>query len=271
MCNRDWVAAVLVMLSVLSASAQTAKPDAAAEAAAAMERAKRQASGPMRVILEASKARRKGNEPEAPPAAETASVRPVAVRSAAAAAAAPAAAPAGAATALGSATLVSQAPAGAPAMAEPAAVAAPVAAPVAAAVVKSAPVLTTLSSEALQTKSVLAPVPGLELTRAAAEPAPPLASSAAIPSLAAGPARVKLVNRVDPEVPQRLLDELGRNALVLVDLGIRADGSVSAVTLAGPAPRSLLRWLVAALEQWQFEPLPAARVHRIELLFNGEQ
>lgn len=266
-CNRDWVAAVLVMLSVLSASAQTAKPDAAAEAAAAMERAKRQASGPMRVILEASKARRKGNEPEAPPAAETASVRPVAVRSAAAAAAAPAAAPAGAATALGSATLVSQAPAGAPAMAEPAAVAAPVAA----AVVKSAPVLTTLSSEALQTKSVLAPVPGLELTRAAAEPAPPLASSAAIPSLAAGPARVKLVNRVDPEVPQRLLDELGRNALVLVDLGIRADGSVSAVTLAGPAPRSLLRWLVAALEQWQFEPLPAARVHRIELLFNGEQ
>ena len=267
MCNRDWVAAVLVMLSVLSASAQTAKPDAAAEAAAAMERAKRQASGPMRVILEASKARRKGNEPEAPPAAETASVRPVAVRSAAAAAAAPAAAPAGAATALGSATLVLQAPAGAPAMAEPAAVAAPVAA----AVVKSAPVLTTLSSEALQTKSVLAPVPGLELTRAAAEPAPPLASSAAIPSLAAGPARVKLVNRVDPEVPQRLLDELGRNALVLVDLGIRADGSVSAVTLAGPAPRSLLRWLVAALEQWQFEPLPAARVHRIELLFNGEQ
>lgn len=266
-CNRDWVAAVLVMLSVLSASAQTAKPDAAAEAAAAMERAKRQASGPMRVILEASKARRKGNEPEAPPAAETASVRPVAVRSAAAAAAAPAAAPAGAATALGSATLVSQAPAGAPAMAEPAAVAAPVAA----AVVKSAPVLTTLSSEALQTKSVLAPVPGLELTRAAAEPAPPLVSSAAIPSLAAGPARVKLVNRVDPEVPQRLLDELGRNALVLVDLGIRADGSVSAVTLAGPAPRSLLRWLVAALEQWQFEPLPAARVHRIELLFNGEQ
>ena len=266
-CNRDWVAAVLVMLSVLSASAQTAKPDAAAEAAAAMERAKRQASGPMRVILEASKARRKGNEPEAPPAAETASVRPVAVRSAAAAAAAPAAAPAGVATALGSATLVSQAPAGAPAMAEPAAVAAPVAA----AVVKSAPVLTTLSSEALQTKSVLAPVPGLELTRAAAEPAPPLASSAAIPSLAAGPARVKLVNRVDPEVPQRLLDELGRNALVLVDLGIRADGSVSAVTLAGPAPRSLLRWLVAALEQWQFEPLPAARVHRIELLFNGEQ
>ena len=266
MCNRDWVAAVLVMLSVLSASAQTAKPDAAAEAAAAMERAKRQASGPMRVILEASKARRKGNEPEAPPAAETASVRPVAVRSAAAAAAAPAAAPAGVATALGSATLVSQAPAGAPAMAEPAAVAAPVAA----AVVKSAPVLTTLSSEALQTKSVLAPVPGLELTRAAAEPAPPLASSAAIPSLAAGPARVKLVNRVDPEVPQRLLDELGRNALVLVDLGIRADGSVSAVTLAGPAPRSLLRWLVAALEQWQFEPLPAARVHRIELLFNGE-
>lgn len=267
MCNRDWVAAVLVMLSVLSASAQTAKPDAAAEAAAAMERAKRQASGPMRVILEASKARRKGNEPEAPPAAETASVRPVAVRSAAASAAAPAAAPAGAATAVGTATLVSQAPAGAPAMAEPAAVATPAVA----AVVKSAPVLNTLSSEALQTKSVMALVPGLELTRAAAEPAPPLASSAAIPSLAAGPARVKLVNRVDPDVPQRLLDELGRNALVLVDLGIRADGSVSAVTLAGPAPRSLLRWLVAALEQWQFEPLPAARVHRIELLFNGEQ
>ena len=60
------------MLVAASALAQTAKPDAAAEAAAAaaMERAKRLAAGPMRIILEASKSRRKVAEAEPPAAAE---------------------------------------------------------------------------------------------------------------------------------------------------------------------------------------------------------
>ena len=98
-----------------------------------------------------------------------------------------------------------------------------------------------------------------------------LPAGAALPTLGVGPAKVKLINRVDPELGQRQLDDLGRNAVVTVDLTIRADGSVAAVTMVNLPPRGLQRALVSALEQWRFEPLPSQRVHRVELLFNAEQ
>ena len=128
----------------------------------------------------------------------------------------------------------------------------------------------TLNSEALQGKGSSAPVPGLEGTNAAAVGLPLGASTAPLPTLGAGPARVKLINRVDPELGQRQLDDLGRNAVVTVDMTIRADGTVAAITLVPPTPRSIQRALVAALEQWRFEPLPSERLHRVQLLFNRE-
>ena len=76
---------------------------------------------------------------------------------------------------------------------------------------------------------------------------------------------------VEPEVPQRMLDEMGRNATIQVDLVLRADGSVASVDLASPAPRGLLRMLTPSLEQWKFAPLTAQRTHRVELLFNVER
>jgi TonB family protein len=76
---------------------------------------------------------------------------------------------------------------------------------------------------------------------------------------------------VEPEVPQRVLDGMNRNTAVMVDLTIRANGSVAAVELVPPAPRQLQRYLAAALEQWRFDPLPAERVHRIELVFNADR
>ena len=153
------------------------------------------------------------------------------------------------------------------ATAQPAAVAAPppvaVAPPVAVTQI-------TLSSEALQGKGSTAPVPGLEGTAAAAVGLALGASAAPLPTLGAGPARVKLINRVDPELGQRQLDDLGRNAVVTVDLTIRADGTVGAVALVPPTPRGIQRAVVAALEQWRFEPLPSERLHRVQLLFNRE-
>jgi hypothetical protein len=76
---------------------------------------------------------------------------------------------------------------------------------------------------------------------------------------------------VEPEVPQRVLQDIAFNTAVLVDLSLRVDGTVAAVNVVPPAPRQLTRIIAAALEQWRFEPLPAARVHRIELVFNAER
>ncbi len=69
--SRLCLAAGLVMFAALPALAADTKPEAtpAAEAAAAMARAERQAANPLKAILQASKMKRKaGNEAEAAPA-----------------------------------------------------------------------------------------------------------------------------------------------------------------------------------------------------------
>jgi hypothetical protein len=231
-----------------------------------MERARRQAASPMRIILEAAKAKRRPGEDAAPAAPEPASVRPVATRSATsttAANAAPAnttpatAALAGAAAPTAAAAFTSPNPSPAP---EPRVVT-PAPTP--------EPAQATLSSPALQNKSV-APVAGLGGTGGANSsviapvPEPP-------PVLARATGRPKLLKMVEPDVPQRVLDELGPNATVSVDLTIRADGSVGKVALASPAPRQMGRLLATAMGQWQFDAAAIERSHRIELVFNADR
>jgi hypothetical protein len=63
---------------------------------------------------------------------------------------------------------------------------------------------------------------------------------------------------------------MGRNAVVLVDLSLRANGTVANVAMVTAVPGRMQRVLSAVLEQWRFDPLPSDRVHRIELVFNGE-
>jgi hypothetical protein len=249
--------AFLALWLALCVHAQTAAPaktearsdlkadPKAEEAAAAMERAKRLAAGPMRVILEASKGKRREAEPGQAlvptSAADAGSLRTVAARSAPALEITARAAPAPQATA-----------------AEPAPLpAAP--APLSARV--------TLSSDSLQNRSV-APVPGLE--SAVTAPAMPALAPTALPKLADAYVKPKLIRRVDPELSQRLQDDLGRGAVVAVDLSISADGRVAAVAMITPVPPRVQRVLAGALEQWRFEPLPADRVHRIELVFNTD-
>ena len=280
-----WAAAAALLLAAAPARAQTTKPDVASEAAAAasaaMERAKRQAAGPMRVILEASKSRRKigdadGTAPvpstASSPAAlptDSGSVRTVASRS----------------LATGSPEPITRSMAGLASAPVPppvvlsvaGALTAPVTAP---AVAAPSGVVTqlTLTSETLQGKIEAAQVPGLELSGAvSATPAPPAAATlATVPKMAAAPntlgslAKVRLINRVDPTLAQRQLDDMGRNALVTVDLTIRADGTVRSVAMVPPTPRGIQRALLEALEQWRFEPLPEERVHRMQLIFNPE-
>lgn len=212
--------AALAALAGSSALAQApaGKPptEAEVEAAAAMRRAQRLASNPMRVILEASRIKTVRSDAGAQPAAAAAQAAP-------AAAAAPAPAP-------------------------------------------RPPVEKVFEAAAAPTAS--APVDAIDRTGQASLPA----LEQAAPSLATlVEAKPRLVSQVEPVFPAKLLDDAAKLTEVLADLTLASDGTVKDVALLGTVPRPLQRPIVAALEAWRFEPLPAPRVHRVQLVFTGEK
>jgi Meckel syndrome type 1 protein len=251
-------ASLLLMASGPVSAQQTApKPDTA-EAKAAMERAQRMADNPMRVILQASKIKRKGNESDTPePVVDPASLRRTAVRTGAEPAARDAAtAPAGANTRPVAALpgLASALPA----------VAAPAPAP--------EPPPAKVMPSALLTNSASSNVPSLEIAQPL-EAAPVTTKAVAPQAIPIVPANVRptIVTMVEPEIPVRLLSDSGRVSEVFADLNLREDGTVAAVTLLPPVPRSWARYIAVALEKWRFEPLPAARTHRVQLVFDDNK
>lgn len=283
-------AAAALLLAATPARAQPAKPEvsneataAASAASAAMERAKRQAAGPMRVILEASKSRRKVGDadgtapaslPATPPAAPSAdggSMRTVSSRSPSPSPPTPVPEPV-----TRSVSALAPTPVPLPVRVPPVEAATT---PAAGAGAAPSGVVTefTLTSETLQGRTEAARVPGLELSGAGAGSlAPPAAATlATVPKFATAPntgslVKVQLVSQVDPALTQRQLEDMGRNALVSVDLTIRANGTVRSVAMVPPTPRGIQRALLEALEQWRFSPLPEERVHRVQLVFNPE-
>lgn len=238
-------------------AAQTATPPAARPQApepSAMERAQKAAANPMRVILEAARIKRRPDD--APDAAvDAAAVRRTAAREEAASRLVPGAS----AVATASTPPVSTAP--------PASPAGPAAATAAAPSADGGITVTpTLSSE-LSTRAP--PRAAAALDSVAPVNAPAVPAAAVSPSV--GPlvdARPRLVTMVEPEIPPRLLEQLPRNEVV-VDMTIRRDGSVTDVNLLPPAPRTLSRYVVEALERWRFEPHPAERSHRVVLVFGA--
>jgi hypothetical protein len=249
-----------LLMAVGPACAQqaAAKPDSA-EAKAAMERAQRMADNPMRVILQASKIKRKGNEADTPePVVDPASVRRTAARSGAE----PAARDASTAP-VGASTRPAAPPPSVVATASPA-VATPAPAP--------EPPPARVMPSALLATSAASSVPSLE----AAQPleAAPVTTKAVAPqAIPIVPANVRptLVTMVEPEIPVRLLSDSGRVGEIFADLSLREDGTVAAVTLLPPVPRSWARYISAALEKWRFEALPVARVHRVQLVFDDNK
>ena len=241
-------------LFVLSgvAFAQPVKPDSA-EATAAMERAQRLAANPMRVILQASKFKRKAAE--ASESADDVPLRRAPVRVAAAVETPP---PEPAAAVAATAAATAAAPAAA-AKAQPAS--------------RPITVTGTLDGDATLAK------PGAAV--AALQSAAPVESVFNVPnapgSLAA-PLSVplaafsqpKLVEMIEPAIPARLLVDGTAVKEVVADLTIRADGSVASVALVSPVPRPWQRYVLAAFERWRFEPLPAQRVHRVQLVFSDQ-
>jgi hypothetical protein len=215
--------AVICLAATSATWAQSDKKPDAAEAAAAMERAQRLAANPMRIILQASKIKRKGGgegEP-AEAAAEPATRTDAAIASRAV--------PAPRGLVASTAIVLTAGPL----------LAAPTSAPVAA--------LQDEGPAAAMTPMPAALAPLAEVT--------PLITP-------------KLAQMVEPVIPARLREQVGTGYEVLADLTIQADGSVSEVALLPPTPRLLQRQVQAALQQWRFEPLPATRVHRVQLVYS---
>lgn len=125
-----------------------------------------------------------------------------------------------------------------------------------------------LSSELASQQVQLAPAPGLTTTPSSVSL--PSTALPSLPALAAEIPKPTLIQRVNPEVPARLLAELPPDTLFVADLTILPDGSVGAVEPVPPVPRSVQRYVVQALQQWRFEPLPSERVWRVELQFRME-
>ncbi len=252
--------AFAVMLTLAPAAwAQAVRAEGAASAAAdadaAMERAKRAAAGPLRAIQQASKIRRRPGEGEA--------VAP--------AAAAPAATPTSttASTSAPSTVLaVSGASASVPAAAAPVPAPAPAPPPERAVERAEAPaVARVLEAEARM--PTVAAVAAIEAPAAAV--ATPTMPTMAVsqPLLDTLPMQPKVLSMVEPNIPPRVMEQGPRVAEVEAELMLRADGSVAGVTLLPPVPRAWQRYITAALEQWRFEPLGAARTHRVRLVFSA--
>lgn len=253
-------AASLLLAASAPAWGQQQKPAAkpeSAEAKAAMERAQRMAENPLRVILQAGKIKRKPEEGAPEPVADPA-VRRTAVRTGnePAAPAPVRTAPAVASTTASTVTAGSQAAAPAPAPVQTAPAPAP-----------EPPPSKVMTSTTLATPAG-GEVPAIEIAQPL-EATPVTAKVVAPQAIPLAPANVRptLVTMVEPEIPTRLQNEAGRVNEVLADLTLREDGTVSAVALASPAPRSWHRYITTALEKWRFEPLPGGRVHRVQLVF----
>lgn len=86
--------------------------------------------------------------------------------------------------------------------------------------------------------------------------------------MAAAAAVPRLVTMVPPEFPPRILDQIGPLGEVTVELTLRRDGRVVGVNVLPPAPRPAIRYLVDALQQWRYDPLPTEQTLRVQLVFN---
>lgn len=89
-------------------------------------------------------------------------------------------------------------------------------------------------------------------------------------ALAARPANPVLLQMVEPIIPQQLRSRVGGLRDVLAELRLRPDGSVASVELVSSTPRLLHRYITDALAQWRFAPLPEERLHRVQLVFDGD-
>lgn len=241
-------------LALLAIEAASATNGVAAEDEA-MARAKRQAEGPMRIILQSSLIRRGpvSTEEGAPRATEQ---RPVATRASQTAA-----------PRIGSSQRQAAKPPEPDARAE---VGSTLDKPASAGT--TSPFAATPVAVSDPDSEIAMVPPAASLAEPASAPASQEARTPTmpVPSSESGeaeqnPAR-RLLSMVEPDIPAALLYRLGNFDEVMVDASVRPDGTVSNIDMLPPAPRQLARYLIPALKQWRFEPASADSRIRLQLV-----
>jgi outer membrane biosynthesis protein TonB len=114
-----------------------------------------------------------------------------------------------------------------------------------------------------------APAASAPVTATVSEPAtaPPTTGSAATPADTAPASVPRVVNRVAPDIPPAALRRVGAFDELLVQLVVRADGTVAEASVLTPGMRPVEPYVVEALKQWRFEPTGQTRTQRMQLLF----
>lgn len=101
---------------------------------------------------------------------------------------------------------------------------------------------------------------------------PPAAQAARAPAPAPAPAeedeQLKLLERVEPEFPHRLLQDRGGS--VTVRFTVQPDGSVRSVEALKSSNSRLVRGVVDAVSRWRFAPITQARSAVVEVGFKSE-
>lgn len=96
---------------------------------------------------------------------------------------------------------------------------------------------------------------------AAAMPAP---SRATLPPLA----RLVLADYVEPVVPERVRSRLSGAPEVVLDLLVRADGSVGEATVRSSTDKALEPLALAAVRQWRYKPIAQDQPHAVQMVFS---
>lgn len=233
-----------------------------------MERAKRDASNPLRIIIEASQVKRT-RAAETPTAAPATAPAPVAARPAAESRPAaerrpartpeqapPAAEPANRALAQQAKPSSAAADAAGPASSAAPAPAADAAVVNAASAAAPAPAAASLGAVPAAAGLAAAAAPGASAAPNAAQPAAEVLTP------------LKLVHYIEPEIPARIRARLRPTNEVTVGFKVQPDGSVSDIGIRATTSRALDPVVLAAVKQWRYDPVPEPREHTVQLVFN---
>ncbi|MFY8117930.1 MAG: energy transducer TonB [Roseateles sp.] len=130
-------------------------------------------------------------------------------------------------------------------------------------------------SEALATGApTVAPQAPPQLMAAASPSAqpvlpPPAAQAARAPEPPAEEVPLRLLERVEPDFPARLLRERAGGS-VTVRFTVQPDGSVRAAEAVNASNKRLVPAVLEAVGRWRFAPIPETRVAVVEVGFRAE-
>lgn len=106
-------------------------------------------------------------------------------------------------------------------------------------------------------------------------PAAPLAAAAQAVEPPPPPAEdelpLKLLSKVNPEIPRQLRGQSLHNGFAQVQFTVQPDGKVGQVQVIKASHARLGSAAVEAVRQWRFAPIPKPREAGVEIAFNSDE